>query len=79
MLNVFCRFGPEISLVFFFYFLSEQKVNKNSPATIKRLKIAHKNLKIENSLSLKHSIFLTLFINYFLYTFLSNAVNKDRE
>ncbi|MEA1994841.1 MAG: hypothetical protein U9N18_01615 [Campylobacterota bacterium] len=31
------------------YFLSEQKVNKNSPAMIKRLKIAYKKLKIENS------------------------------
>ena len=37
-------------LVDSFYFLSEQKVNKNSPATIKRLKIAYKKLKIENSL-----------------------------
>ena len=45
-----------------FYFLSEQKVNKNSPATIKRLKIDYKKLKIEQLAKSSNNLFSKRFL-----------------
>ena len=44
------------------YFLSEQKVNKNSPTTIKRLKIDYKKLKIKQLAKSSNNLFSQRFL-----------------
>ena len=44
------------------YFLSEQKVNKNSPATAKRLKIDYEKLKIKQLAKSSNNLFFIRFL-----------------